>query len=599
MFSKVSESFFLYLIVIVNLAIIAGIGAAIYNFVTLNMYIEIMLRLAPLVGWVILMLIQFGVLLISFKRLTKFGYVIKPQADINNKIMPDGTNVFSGFPFYMIFLTIYPILFLFSNNIREISATLFIRPALVSLALMVLVYFVHWVILRRYAQKAFIVSSVLITLFLMYGYIYSILIEQFEYSQGSFLHQVLTGIFVVIYLLSYRFSKFLINKTDVLNLVSLTLIVFPLIQIGSHVVGTWKSNISQESGGVVEQEVGEGYPDIYYIILDQYSRSDIMKLYDYDNSYFIEFLEDRGFYVADCSLSNYRKTNLSLTSSLNMDFVYNAVPNSGIRDESVQPIHDYLVHNRVRRELEDRGYEIFAFESGYNWNEWFDADVYLSPISDVSLLKSNINHFEIIFLQTTFLKMFYDQGLFWDLVKTAGSHSFELTHYVLDTLPLLADLDGPKFVESHLMVPHAPHYYMPDGSFNENISELGDGFNLEGYYYGVEFISNAIQPVIDSILENSARPPVIIIQGDHGYGRGPEEGFEYAILNAYHLPDGGNEYLYPDITPVNSFRLVFNLYFGTEYPMLDDLSIDTDIGGPYRTEIKEFPDHFEECVPNR
>ncbi|MFN8461121.1 MAG: hypothetical protein U0X93_05055 [Anaerolineales bacterium] len=30
--------------------------------------------------------------------------------------------------------------------------------------------------------------------------------------------------------------------------------------------------------------------------------------------------------------------------------------------------------------------------------------------------------------------------------------------------------------------------------------------------------------------------------------------------------------MYPTITPVNSFRVVFNNYFGTDYPLLDDIA---------------------------
>jgi hypothetical protein len=44
------------------------------------------------------------------------------------------------------------------------------------------------------------------------------------------------------------------------------------------------------------------------------------------------------------------------------------------------------------------------------------------------------------------------------------------------------------------------------------------------------------------------------------------------ILNAYYLPGTGQAGLYPSITPVNSFRVVFNAYFGTDLPILPDRS---------------------------
>ncbi len=36
---------------------------------------------------------------------------------------------------------------------------------------------------------------------------------------------------------------------------------------------------------------------------------------------------------------------------------------------------------------------------------------------------------------------------------------------------------------------------------------------------------------------------------------------KFGILNAFYLPDVDNDILYPTITPVNTFRVVFNLYF--------------------------------------
>ncbi len=62
-------------------------------------------------------------------------------------------------------------------------------------------------------------------------------------------------------------------------------------------------------------------PDIYYIILDGYGRSDVLqRYYDFDNAEFLEGLRHRGFYVADKSSTNYPYTAHSLSSSLNMRY---------------------------------------------------------------------------------------------------------------------------------------------------------------------------------------------------------------------------------------------------------------------------------------
>ncbi len=53
---------------------------------------------------------------------------------------------------------------------------------------------------------------------------------------------------------------------------------------------------------------------------------------------------------------------------------------------------------------------------------------------------------------------------------------------------------------------------------------------------------------------------------------------QFKILNAYYLP-GHNDLLYPTISPVNTFRLIFDTYLGADYPLLKDISYDSPV--PY------------------
>jgi hypothetical protein len=104
---------------------------------------------------------------------------------------------------------------------------------------------------------------------------------------------------------------------------------------------------------------------------------------------------------------------------------------------------------------------------------------------------------------------------------------------------------------------------------------------------------------IDNILANSSADPVIILQGDHGSGSHLDPNSIKAscmyertsILNAYHMPEGKTQLLYPAITPVNSFRVVFNTYFGTDFPMLPDLTYYSPWVNPYN--FVDVTDHIE------
>ena len=53
------------------------------------------------------------------------------------------------------------------------------------------------------------------------------------------------------------------------------------------------------------------------------------------------------------------------------------------------------------------------------------------------------------------------------------------------------------------------------------------------------------------------------------------------ILNAYYFPDGIYANLYPSITPVNSFRVVLDQFFGTQLGLLEDHSYFSTFDEPY------------------
>ena len=78
-------------------------------------------------------------------------------------------------------------------------------------------------------------------------------------------------------------------------------------------------------------------------------------------------------------------------------------------------------------------------------------------------------------------------------------------------------------------------------------------------------------------------PPIIIIQGDHGPSHFDVPS-RMAILNAYYFPD--HEFaVYPEITPVNSFRLLFNNYFNTDFDLLEDVSYYSQYPNAYQFEV--------------
>jgi hypothetical protein len=87
--------------------------------------------------------------------------------------------------------------------------------------------------------------------------------------------------------------------------------------------------------------------------------------FNYDNSPFLDALRQRGFYIAECSQSNYNQTRQSLVSSLNMDYVTSVYPvtyqNLNEVDVYKKGLEQFIKNSQVRQNFEKLGYTTVAF----------------------------------------------------------------------------------------------------------------------------------------------------------------------------------------------------------------------------------------------
>jgi hypothetical protein len=141
---------------------------------------------------------------------------------------------------------------------------------------------------------------------------------------------------------------------------------------------------------------------------------------------------------------------------------------------------------------------------------------------------------------------------------------------MLEKLPEPTQTDEPLFVFAHFMVPHDPFVFLPDGRFEFT----GDQGSIIGYRNNVAYIDNHLPNVLEEIIITSEVPPIIILMGDHGpTGKNVTPEMRMAILNAVYADEPAKASLYDDITPVNTFRILLNHYFGKNLELLEDVSI--------------------------
>ncbi len=73
--------------------------------------------------------------------------------------------------------------------------------------------------------------------------------------------------------------------------------------------------------------------------------------YGYDNTEFLNALRERGFYVGECSQSNYVRTEISLASSLNMMYLQDLDDTFKPENTARRKLWDSLKHSAVRYQL--------------------------------------------------------------------------------------------------------------------------------------------------------------------------------------------------------------------------------------------------------
>jgi hypothetical protein len=246
--------------------------------------------------------------------------------------------------------------------------------------------------------------------------------------------------------------------------------------------------------------------------------------------------------------------------------------------QSPTALRDLIQHDAVPRALKQRGYTYV------NVGSWLDTTA-TNPQADINItLGHGLSEFSNALLQGTALKPVVARfgTLDWD------RQQYERVLFQYDQLARTERVRGPKFVFGHVLMPHWPYIVDAEGSFDDHRIRPGARWDpvtrrsaiARAYIQQLEFTSRKTLALIDSLLDRPlAQRPVIVLQSDEGFytwlqnaSRASDRDLEqhFNILNAYYLPRLPRPGLYPTITPVNTFRLVFRDYLGVAMALLPD-----------------------------
>ena len=492
-------------------------------------------------------------------------------------------------------IAIYTVLFLYANNLRQYRLNVLPTPLVLSLVLSIFVSVVAYLVFRK-KDVSTVVASVVVFIILSYSRLFSFL-EVYDLNLGSISisHDLISfvGTCVIILFVSYVSRKYK-EKLVVVNKL-LTYLFFGLILFSSFTIINFELKAQRGWGGADHSQTiktdttkaSSSDPDIYYFIFDRYAgQKSLSEEYNFDNSSLLSYLENKGFYIASSSTTNYPKTFLSLASSLNMeymDFLTDKTNGGESGDESI--VTPYIRSSKVLEFLKKRGYSFI------NVGSWWEP-TRINPSADVNIFLPKKGYFNSDEFTTGYLNITAVSPIFQYIFHDPMDVSLDPQNnihrstalYEFKAFDKIPQINGPKFVFTHILLPHDPFVF--DKNCNP-ISEkvVNSMHHQENYKNQIICTNSMMKDMINKIFVSSKNPPVIILQADEGpfpmnvplppnqsWGTAETASLreKFPILNAYYFPNKKTTSLYESITPVNTFRVLFNEYFNANYPLLED-----------------------------
>lgn len=492
------------------------------------------------------------------------------------------------FIFLLLFST-FPLLSFYYENIEQLGFLKMAPFLIATVFATALVYFIANKIFRD-RFKAIVLVFLALFLFFSYGHLHEFLTE----SNISIPRGGLISLYALTLLAGFTLllkSNSQLRKTvNMLSIFSVCLFSIVVVRIFAHDISTLNNrlyldtlanNSSSElnSAGFTGNKADR--PDIYYLVMDGYANSAVLRdVLNFDNSEFDNYLTDKGFYLATEGRSNYVQTHLSLAATLNMKQLNYLTSVLGEASTDANIPYYMLSNNKVISYLKNKGYKCINFSSGWgstNYNKY--ADFNFSSSEKIDEVLST-------FIQTTILYPFVK---YFSAPKKSYRNSIL---YTLDNIPRLDSIEEPKFVFAHIVCPHPPYVFTKDGSQLPHDLKLDNSWkSSEKRYYldQLEYLNSRVKEIVEVILKKD-EDAVIVLQSDHGSAfladdwSNPSSEFvneRAKILNAILLKGPGRELLYPGISSVNTFPVIFNSIFGENFELLKDSTYFSSYEQPY------------------
>ena len=320
-------------------------------------------------------------------------------------------------------------------------------------------------------------------------------------------------------------------------------------------------------------------PDIYFIVLDEYTSSEALKeLWHFDNREITSWLSDKGFLIIPGSKSNYDLTPFSVSATLNMQYIDSSAGRIKYTAGNILQAVKSMSHNETFAMLQKEGYAIRFIAPFMNDIEHAGMPREFDDFSGKQLYAHTLPARIQKDILWNFSSWLPGKAAAPERAKNKIQKYAAATKLVIQQIKQTAGSTSggrPKFVYAHLMITHSPHLFDSTGKVR-SLKQVYSGEPLfNSYVQQVLYANRVIREVVDVVRQENRKNTVIIIEGDHGFRDLPDtmQRYHFPNFSAIYFPDRGYHELYGSMSPVNTFRVVFNHYFRQKLPLLKDTSM--------------------------
>jgi hypothetical protein len=469
----------------------------------------------------------------------------------------------------------YPILFLFGHNALNLPLGSLIFPLGATLLAAAAAYGIFFAFQRR-PIHASLSATAFVILFFAYGFLAQALVGGDRFRVDHF--PLLPAALVIAGYAGYAIAR--LKPAIAAGLQRILLLVTAVLVVANLALAApAEYNKARQAAQAIVPVTGteaeaasatQTLPDIYYIIFDEYVGFDAMRDYWHDPlaEQFNTFLQQNHFYVARNSRSPTINTLTEMASRLNLENVpENAAPSTLLPE---------LQKNKVMQVLKAHGYTTVVINMAF---QGIQADTsYGFDASEVSGMAAD--EFQQAFLDDSMFSAF---KFMMQASNQAAVRQRDMIEYSLQATTSLPNGPAPKFVYTHLLLPHPPFIFDENGNLLP--PQAADDWH---YYLGqYKYTTKLAEQLVTTLLAKADpdNPPIIILQSDEGarnlQRRGPDNvvmngylenypgQYNQYILNALYLPGFDYSQLRQDMLPVDTFQIILSHYLQVNLPITD------------------------------